>query len=75
MNGEEIVITTQEIYHQNQIIKSITNMLKIQMLEQIVNNDENSKEVVVARKVDGAIARNENQYGHAWEENGSIFKG
>lgn len=53
-------------------------MLKIQMLEQILNNDENTNED--ARKLqssssDGVGARHsDDQYGY-FEENGSTFNG
>lgn len=71
------VIVTQEIYHQKRVIKTLRNMLKIQMLEQILNNDENADEDARKSQVsttDGSEPQHDSDRGY-FVENGSTYNG
>lgn len=75
VNSENVI--TQEIYQTHSNNESSIKMLKIQMLEQILNNDENINEDGKSQvsTIDGREPSHDDQFHGYFVQNGSTFNG
>ena len=76
---KSLIIDSQEIYHQqsttNRLNKN-TKMLKIQMLEQIMNNDDNNdiEETVISPQISSETIHQYQQQQQQQDQNGLFIK-
>lgn len=76
---KSLIIDSQEIHHQqpstNRLNKN-TKMLKIQMLEQIMNNDDNNdiEETVISPQISQENVHQYQQQQQQQDQNGLFFK-